>query len=233
MPRFDQEEFNRFVLQHDVVGFFEEPITLKSGRESNWYVNWRGPTSDVLKTHYLAGQVIAFAKGLGLEPETFYGVPEGATKLGVIAQYMLGVGTGGPMPCAAKAHTLAMGRAKPKGHGDPRDKFFLGLPQGRTVVLEDVTTTGGSLLEELLKLRSAGVDVVAAIGLTNRMELRDDRQSVQQAVESMGVPYHHMSNALDLLPQAYAAVNPGESIGRAIEAEFEQFGVEKLRLVGA
>jgi hypothetical protein len=59
-----------------------------------------------------------------------------------------------------------------------------------------------------------------------------DLQSVQQAVEAKGVPYHALSSALTLLPEAYARLQPGEDIGRAIEAEFEEYGVEKLKLVG-
>ena len=35
-----------------------------------------------------------------------------------------------------------MGRAKPKQHGSPEDKYFVGEPNGKIVVLEDVTTTG-------------------------------------------------------------------------------------------
>jgi hypothetical protein len=62
------------------------------------------------------------------------------------------------------------------------------------------------------------------------MELRDDEQSVQAAVESKGVPYHALSNAFQLLPEAYKRLNPGENIAKAIEEEFERYGIEKLRL---
>ena len=44
MKRFSQAEFNDFILRNKVIGFFEEPITLKSGRISNWYVNLRRRT---------------------------------------------------------------------------------------------------------------------------------------------------------------------------------------------
>ena len=38
--------FEDFVIENKVIGFFDEPITLKSGRQSHFYVNWREPTYD-------------------------------------------------------------------------------------------------------------------------------------------------------------------------------------------
>lgn len=230
MPEFNQEAFDNFVVGNDVIGFFKDPIRLKSGRTSNWYVNWREPTSDIHNIDYIANQIIAFTADNGLNPDTFYGVPEGASKLGVITQYLWSQ-QNLHQPESGE-FSLPMGRGNPKEHGIPKDRFFLGMPKGRTVVIEDVTTTGGSLLEELAKLKSADVHVVAALGLTNRMELRDDRQSVRQAVEAVGVPYFQLSSALDILPKVYAKIQPGEEVGRAIEKEFEKYGVEKLKLVG-
>ena len=87
MVNFNQEEFNNFILETKVVGFFEEPIKLKSDRISNWYVNWRNVTGDVFLLDKLTDYVIAFTKDLVLQPDCFYGVPEGATKLGIITQY--------------------------------------------------------------------------------------------------------------------------------------------------
>lgn len=75
------------------------------------------------------------------------------------------------------------------------------------------------------------VERVAAVGLTNRMELRDDGRSVRQAVMDRDIPYYAMSNALELLPLAVKKLKPGMAIIRAIEAEFDRYGVEKLKLV--
>jgi len=126
---------------------------------------------------------------------------------------------------------LAMGRAKPKDHGAPKDRFFVGMPTGKVIMLEDVTTTGGSAIKSLEFLKDSGVDVVAMIGLTNRMEKRDDGLSVKEAVSRASVPYYNMSSALDILPAMYAKLKPGEEIGRAIEEEYEQYGVEPIELL--
>jgi len=228
MVKFDQESFNQFVEDNGVYGFFEEAITLKSGRTSHFYANWRDVTQDVWLTKKLVEYVIAFVTDKGIDTDTFYGVPEGATKLGVITQYtwakrQAGFGQG--------SHLLAMGRAKPKEHGAAKDRYFLGKPQGKVVVLEDVTTTGGSSIECIENLRDAGVEPVALVSLTNRMEKRDDGRSVEEAVTSIGVAFYSMSSAINLLPRIFARVQPGKAIAGAIEAEFEKYGVMPLNLV--
>ena len=64
MTIFDQNDFNNFVIDNKVIGFFEKPIALKSGRLSSWYVNWRTVAKDVYLTDILADQVIAFTNYL-------------------------------------------------------------------------------------------------------------------------------------------------------------------------
>ncbi len=227
MKQFDQEAFNRFMLEHKVYGFFDQAITLKSGRQSHFYANWRTVVEDVWLTEKLVEHLLSFVEARGIAVDTFYGVPEGATKLGVLAQYTwarkqsdYGIGS----------HALAMGRAKPKEHGAPKDRFFVGTPRGKVVMIEDVTTTGGSTMTALEGLRKADIEVSAIISLTNRMEKRDDGLSVADAFKQMDVDFYQMSSALELLPQVYAAQQPGAEIGKAIEGEFEKYGVARIEL---
>jgi len=228
MENFDQEDFNRFVVENNIYGFFDDPITLKSGRQSYFYANFRDVVEDVWMTDKLADFVIVFARENGIEANTFYGVPEGATKLGIIVQYKW----------AQKSdffyqgsHALAMGRAKPKDHGNPKDKSFVGMPKGKVVIIEDVTTTGGSLLKTVDNLQEAGVEISAVISLTNRMEKRDDGMSVKDVIKEKGIEFYQMSSALEILPIMYKKVQPVKEIGLAIEEEFQKYGVEDLWLV--
>ena len=227
MSEFRQEEFNNFILDNNVIGFFEEPVQLKSGRFSSWYVNWRTVSEDVYLCERLSEYVIAFTQDLGFELDCFYGVPEGATKLGLAVQtnYAKKSPDYGP-----GSHTLSMGRGKPKSHGVPKDKYFVGQPKGDTIVLEDVTTTGGSLLEEIAKLKENDTILDAAIALTNRMEKTDKGVSVKRVIESAGVPYFAMSDAHELLPEAYGHEQPGELVRRNLEHEFRCYGVKPLVL---
>ncbi|HLD33987.1 MAG TPA: hypothetical protein VJB66_04630 [Candidatus Nanoarchaeia archaeon] len=225
---FDQSSFNQFVLDNKVIGFFEKPITLKSGRTSHFYVNWRVPTSDAYLLDITAAHVAAAAQQLGAD--CIYGVPEGATKLGVIASLRLARMS---HLFGAGSHVIPMGRAKPKEHGHPKDRYFVGEPAGKTVVLEDVTTTGGSLIETIDKLIGANIDVIAAVTLTNRMEKRDDGLSVEQAILDRykgKVKYVALSRADELLPMLILRDKPAEHIVAELKKEFEQYGVQPLAL---
>lgn len=228
MTKFDQKQFNEFIIKQNVVGFFEKPITLKSGRISNWYVNWRNVAEDVFLLDKLTDYVINFIEDLELKPNCFYGVPEGATKLGILTQYKWAKKQA---DYNSGIYTLSMGRGKIKDHGDPKDKYFLGIPKGKIVLLEDVTTTGGSLLDTIDNLLEINVPIIAAIGLTNRNELRDDKKSVQEAVEKKGIPYYAMSNALDLLPEIYKNLQSKGNIAEIVEEYFEKYGVKKINLI--
>lgn len=228
MPSFDQKAFVDFLIAEDVVGFFEAPVTLKSGRTSHWYVNWRKVSNDVFALDQLASFLINFVHDVRLNPDCFFGVPEGATKLGILATYKWA--TVSPL-FSQGSHPFPMGRAAPKTHGDSRDRFFVGSPRGNVVVVEDVTTTGGSLLATVETLSQIDCNIIAAIGCTNRMERRDDGKSVAEALQDRRVPYYALSEATDFLPQAFRKLNPGKKIGRAVEEECARHGLNPVVLV--
>ena len=218
----DKEKFYEFIIKNSIIGFFKEPLKLKSGRKSYWYVNWRDVAEDVFLLDELTNFLISYVEDLGLKPDLFYGVPEGATKLGIITQFKWAKKQEDYSP---HQYTLSMGRGKPKEHGDPKDKYFLGVPKGHLILLEDVTTTGGSLLETIDRIKELNVIIDAAIGLTNRNELRDDGKSVEEAVKEIGVKYYAMSDALDLLPK----LNPESDIAKHVEDYFQKYGMRSIK----
>jgi orotate phosphoribosyltransferase len=229
-----QDDFNHFIIEHGVIGFFEAPITLKSGRSSYWYVNWRTVSEDAFLLVELSGFVERFilqqvaGGAIPALPDTVFGVPEGATKVALLTQLALAQRSPEFSP---GSHVLAMGRGKPKEHGVPKDKYFLGLPRGLTVVVEDVTTTGGSLISCLGQLTEAGVKCPVAIGLTNRMEKRDDGLSVAEALKALSPPvnYLHMSDATQLLPLAAAKAKASGQVLKSIEEDFARHGVRSVK----
>ncbi len=126
---------------------------------------------------------------------------------------------------------MAMGRKKPKDHGKPADKYFVGAPRGRVVLVEDTTTTGASLLKQIKNVKLLpDAHIVAAYGVTNRMERRADGKSVQEAIEEQGVQYLHMSRAPELLPLVYQKQRPSDELAEKVEAEFREHGLEPLKL---
>lgn len=223
---FNKEEFNRFLVDNNVVGFKEQDITLKSGRISRWYANCRCLTNHTGIADKTANFIIDFIKEKGLEFDYVYGIPAGATKLATIINYKI----------AARQNKenipLVIGREKPKEHGEPKDRFFLGPVKAgdRVVVVEDVTTTGGSLISGIEKLKEAGVNIIAAVGLVNRMEKRDDGLTVEEKLRQMGVVHHAMSNAFDLLPLEFARNQPSVETKVHVENYFRQYSIREIRL---
>ena len=117
-----------------------------------------------------------------------------------------------------------MGRGKPKEHGDPNDKYFLGIPRGKVVILEDTTTTGESLLDCINSLDKVNVKIIAAIVLTDRNEYRDDKRTVEELIADLGIKYYAMSNATEILPR----LNPNDQIAKKIEEYFKIYGTKSI-----
>ena len=223
--------FHDFIIENDIIGFFGEPVTLKSGRKSHFYVNWRDATNDAWLLDCLTDYLCDFLRQLPFQFDTLYGVPEGATKSAVIASMKLARTSS---DFQKGSHVIAMGRAAPKPHGDPKDKYFIGAPRGRTLVLEDTTTTGGSLIRCLDELLAAGVEVVGAVGLTDRMEKRDeDGLGVGDALRALygnKISYHALSEATDLIPRAIRKHPPDRVVTQGLVEEFRRYGVKPLNL---
>jgi len=218
--------FNNFIIENNIIGLFKEPILLKSGRESYWYVNWRNVAADVYLLDKLTDYLLSYIDYLHLEPNCFYGVPEGASKLGIITQFKWAKRD---KNYNAGVYTLSMGRGLQKEHGDPKDRMFLGTPQGKVIILEDVATTGDSLVGNIKKLKKIGVNIIAAIVLTDRNELRDDGKTVEEMILEQGVQYYAMSNAIDLLPN----LKIDKEIAKKIEKYFEKYGTKDITLINS
>ena len=93
-----------------------------------------------------------------------------------------------------------MGRAKPKDHGNPTDRYFIGEPTGNIIVLEDVITTGQSLFKTIDQLQAMNKHIVACISLTNR-EPKQTKTSVSEQLQQRNIPYHTLSHAKNLLQE--------------------------------
>ncbi len=233
---FSRKIFDSFIIDNNVVGFFEKPISLKSGRESSWYINWRTVSEDAFLLDQLSDFLLGFiyslvADGKIPDPDTVYGVPEGASKLGILTQYKLAKKS----PFFGKgSHVISMGRGKTKEHGDPKDRSFLGIPKGKTIVVEDVTTTGGSLLSALSALIEMDVNVICAIGLTDRMERCLNGLSVSEAIRQFGeeqkmrIEYYSLTNAGSFILEAIKKLNPSISILERLKEEFDKHSLASI-----
>ncbi|MEZ4316534.1 MAG: orotate phosphoribosyltransferase [Myxococcota bacterium] len=136
-------------------------FTLASGKSSDLYV-------DVRQTSLNAEGCVLIARAIldRLDPEVS-GV--GGMTMGA-----------DPLACATAAISHLDGRdvhaflirKEPKGHGVERLVVGLGNfgPGSKVAVLEDTTTTGGSLLRAVEAAREAGLEVVQVITVVDREE---------------------------------------------------------------
>ena len=219
----DKSRFLEFIIENEVVGFFNEPIKLKSGRLSSWYVNWRTIAQDAFLIDQLTDFILSFVKFLNLTPDCFYGVPEGATKLGIITQLKWAKEQSN---YSKGTYLLPMGRGKLKEHGDPKDRFFLGEPKGKVIILEDTTTTAGSLITAIKSLEKLDVDIIASIVMTERSEIRDDGKNVKEILLEENVKFFAMSNALEIIP----LLKPNKLQSNNIKNYFKKYGTRQIDL---
>jgi len=223
---FDKDAYLRFLVSSGVVGFFPEGRKLKSGRVSHWYANCRVLSDTAGSLEKLAGFVLDFVKGLNIEYDYFFGIPEGSTKLGIILNYLKAEQEDDPQ------HPIVMGRGKEKSHGDPRDRFVIGpLKEGdRIVAVEDVATTGGSMLETVNRLIESHVRVEALIVLVDRLEQTESGLSVEEEVNELELRYCQLSTAEDILPLCIRENPPPDELIAEIEEDFRTYGARELKL---
>jgi len=146
-----------------IQAFQEREVVLSSGRTSNFYIDCK--------------QVSLDAEGATLIGELFHAL------IDEVAQQALAVGglTLGADPLATATSVISFQRGRPraaflvrkepKGHGTNQWIESTKLPAGADVVIvEDVVTTGAATLKAIERARLAGLHVVHAIGLVDRLE---------------------------------------------------------------
>jgi orotate phosphoribosyltransferase len=143
--------------------FQQREVVLSSGRTSNFYIDCK--------------QVSLDAEGATLIGELFHAViDEVAPQAVAVGGLTLGAD---PLATATSVVSWQAGRPRaaflvrkePKGHGTGQWLESTRLPAGAdVVVLEDVITTGAATLKAIERARLAGLRVVHALGLVDRLE---------------------------------------------------------------
>lgn len=142
--------------------FREGDFTLASGRQSRFYIDCRTTTM------HAEGQALLGVVGLdvleeaGLEPDVIGGLTMGAD----------------PIAYAIAAESWRRGRPihafsvrkRPKRHGTGQRIEGCFERGARTVVVEDVITTGGSALQACEAVRQEGGSVLAVLAAVDRQE---------------------------------------------------------------
>lgn len=153
--------------------FQEREVVLSSGRTSNFYIDCK--------------QVSLDAEGATLIGELMHAaIDELAPRAVAVGGLTLGAD---PLATATSVASFRAGRPRaafivrkePKGHGTNQWVESTQLPAGaEVVVVEDVVTTGASMLKAIERARLAGLRVVHALGLVDRLE--GGREAIEREV---------------------------------------------------
>ena len=139
-------------------------VKLASGRTSTYYFNMKPTMLDAEGAHVIAQLILAAIADL--DADLIGGLEMGAVP---IASAVAAVSHTGKKPVNA-----FFVRKQAKEHGTK--SLIEGLPDGeslkgrRVVVVEDVTTTGGSAIKEAEALRAEGAVVVGVVTVIDREE---------------------------------------------------------------
>ena len=178
------KEFVTFLHQKEVIKFGN--FTLASGKSSSYYVDLRlvpsYPHEFRMMIKYLENQI---TKDIGLENfESIVSVPTG----GLVIASALAIETVKP---------LIYVRSKPKDYGTSKSvegKIHDGM---KVVMIDDVATTGGSVVNAIKSLTEVNVPVKDAYIIVDRMEGADE------ALAELGVKMHSILNILQIAEVLY------------------------------
>jgi orotate phosphoribosyltransferase len=164
----DRERLQQILKTHSVrFGDF----VLASGQRSNLYVDCRLTTLRAEAMPLIGRLFVAKMRDLGWKPDVVGGLTMGADPV-VTAVARESLDCGSPI-------NAFLIRKEAKKHG--RQKFVEGLdePSGKkTVIVDDVCTTGGSTIKAIEAAREAGMEVLGAICLVDREQ--GGREAIEQ-----------------------------------------------------
>ena len=173
------KEFATFLHQKGIIKFGD--FTLASGKKSSYYVDLRLVPSYPIEfrkmVKFLENEIV---EDIGLDNfESIVSVPTG----GLVIASALAIETVKP---------LIYVRSKPKDYGTSKSvegKIHDGM---KVVMIDDVATTGGSVVNAIKSLKEVNISVKDAYVIVNRMEGADE------ALLELGVKMHSVLNILQI-----------------------------------
>jgi len=173
------KEFATFLHQKKIIKFGE--FTLASGKKSSYYVDLRlvpsYPHQFRTMIKYLQNNIV---ESIGLNSfDSLVSVPTG----GLIIASALAIEIVKP---------LIYVRSKPKDYGTSKSvegQIYEGM---KVVMIDDVATTGGSVVNAIKSLKEANITIEDAYVIVNRMEGADE------ALKELGVKLHSITDVMQI-----------------------------------
>ena len=173
------KEFATFLHQNGIIKFGE--FTLASGKQSSYYVDLRLVPSYPIEfrkmVKFLENEI---EQDIGLDNfDSIVSVPTG----GLVIASALAIETVKP---------LIYVRSKPKDYGTSKSVEGKIHDSMKVVMIDDVATTGGSVVNAIKSLKDVNISVKDAYVIVNRMEGADE------ALLELGVKIHSILNILQI-----------------------------------
>lgn len=173
------KEFATFLHQKEIIKFGE--FTLASGKKSSYYVDLRlvpsYPHQFRTMIKYLQNNIV---ESIGLNSfDSLVSVPTG----GLIIASALAIEIVKP---------LIYVRSKPKDYGTSKSvegQIYEGM---KVVMIDDVATTGGSVVNAIKSLKEANITIEDAYVIVNRIEGADE------ALKELGVKLHSITDVMQI-----------------------------------
>jgi len=173
------KEFTTFLFKNEIIKFGD--FTLASGKKSSYYVDLRlvpsYPHEFRKMVKYLENEI---TQDIGLEKfDSIVSVPTG----GLVIASALAIETVKP---------LIYVRSKPKDYGTSKSVEGKIHDKMKVVMIDDVATTGGSVVNAIKSLKEVNIVINDAYVIVNRME------GANEALEDLGVKMHSVLDILQI-----------------------------------
>ena len=197
------KEFATFLHQKGIIKFGD--FTLASGKHSSYYVDLRLVPSYPIEfrkmVKYLENQIV---EDVGLDNfDSIVSVPTG----GLVIASALAIETVKP---------LIYVRSKQKDYGTLKSVEGKIHDNMRVLMIDDVATTGGSVVNAIKSLKEVNISVKDAYVIVNRMEGADE------ALLELGVKMHSILNILQITEALFEQNLIGENVLEKVKKQINK-----------
>jgi orotate phosphoribosyltransferase len=194
------KEFSTFLHEKKIIRFGD--FTLASGKKSSYYIDLRlvpsYPHQFRKMVKYLQNEII---KDVGLDNfDSLVSVPTG----GLVIASALAIEVVKP---------LIYVRSKPKDYGTSKSVEGKIWEKMEVVMIDDVATTGGSVVNGIISLKELKIKIRDAYVIVNRMEGADE------ALKAQGVTLHSITDIMQITKSLHEQNLVGDDILQKIQEQ--------------
>ena len=173
------KEFATFLHQNDVLRFGD--FTLSSGKKSSYYIDLRLIPSFPHQFRKMIKHLQnSITEDIGLDNfDSIASIPTGGLVIASALAFEI-------------LKPLIYVRNKPKEHGTTKSVEGITRSDMKVLVIDDVATTGSSVVNGVKQLKEAGTKVTDAYVIINRLE------GAEKMLESESVKLHQLTDIMEI-----------------------------------